>query len=654
MRSLLFYLLQVFISSGLLYGYYHFILRNKRFHHYNRFYLLAATVMSLVIPFLNIPLYFTESEKESLVIQTLSSISFQGKGSGLSPVVPVTEGSSWFSLQNIFYLLYAIIGTLLFSRILFSLVKIWRIKRSNPVKKLDAVYFVNTDEPSAPFSFFRWLFWNKRIELNSGKGEQLFRHELFHIEQKHSRDIIYMELLTVVFWINPFFHLIKKEIRAIHEFLADRFAIGENKKWEYAELLLMQAFQTNQQLVNPFFNTYIKRRIAMITNSTKPSYQYLRKLMVLPVTALVVFLFAFSYKVKNKTAMARNNDPVVVRQLLADTGTRPLRDTLRLQEIKPDNIVNAPWAAENNLIIIDGVERPGITIAEVDKLLKAVDIYSVNVLKGRTAIDAYGAKGRNGVVVINTKKASPGNSEMKLQEIRPDLDTAIVPGKLTIEPYFPGGEKNWKKYLQQNINALVPVDKGAPAGSYTVAIQFLVSKDGSLSDIKPLTNHGYGMEQEVVRLISKGPRWEPVMIDGKYLAAYKKQLVTFEVSEEAGKTKSVVTTRPLEKVESEARFPGGETKWKQYLEYNFNKSVLNDPKIPKGDYTVVIQFIVDDRGDISDIRPLTKFGYGMEEEAVRMIAKGPKWSPAFEKGNPVTSYKKQLITFVVGKERYFY
>ena len=83
----------------------------------------------------------------------------------------------------------------------------------------------------------------------------------------------------------------KKELKAIHEFLADRFAVTENTKWEYAELLLMHALQTRNSLVNPFFHNQIKRRIAMITNSSKPGSQYLRKLMVLPFAALLILLF---------------------------------------------------------------------------------------------------------------------------------------------------------------------------------------------------------------------------------------------------------------------------------------------------------------------------------------------------------------------------
>jgi beta-lactamase regulating signal transducer with metallopeptidase domain len=305
MNQLLFYLLQVVAASGLLYGYYHFVLRNKRFHRYNRFYLLAAVVISIIIPFFNIPVYFSKDEAATLaVFQTLQVFSSAVVEEPVTnAAVHETSSAAWITLENLIYLFYITILSFFFLRVLVSLFKIRTLIKSNTAEKIDKIEFINTNEPGTPFSFFRWLFWNRKIELNSEKGEQIFRHELFHIQQKHSWDIIFMELISTIFWLNPFFHLMKKELKAIHEFLADEFAITENRNWQYAELLLMQALNTNNRLVNPFFHNQIKRRIAMITSSSKPSYRYLRKLMVLPLAGIVIFLFAFNYKNK------QNSDP---------------------------------------------------------------------------------------------------------------------------------------------------------------------------------------------------------------------------------------------------------------------------------------------------------------------------------------------------------
>ncbi len=98
------------------------------------------------------------------------------------------------------------------------------------------------------------------------------------------------------------------------------------------------------------------------------------------------------------------------------------------------------------------------------------------------------------------------------------------------EAYFTGGEKAWIKFLTKNIDPDVPVRKNAPPGNYMVIIQFIVNKDGTL-DVEPLTNFGYGMEEEVVRAINMSPLWVPAEQDGKKVRAYRKQPITFSVPE---------------------------------------------------------------------------------------------------------------------------
>ena len=106
----------------------------------------------------------------------------------------------------------------------------------------------------------------------------------------------------------------------------------------------------------------------------------------------------------------------------------------------------------------------------------------------------------------------------------------------------------------------------------------------------------------------------------------------------------------FDKVEIDAGFPGGDAKWRQFLERNANGSVATDNNAPEGSYTVVVQFVVDKEGNISDVRALTNYGYGMEEEAIRVIRKGPKWIPAVQNGRQVKAYRKQPITFRVEQE----
>lgn len=123
---------------------------------------------------------------------------------------------------------------------------------------------------------------------------------------------------------------------------------------------------------------------------------------------------------------------------------------------------------------------------------------------------------------------------------KPDGGTGIIETKpepkeeqiLSIVEIDAKYEGNWKAFLENNLNGNVPVDNGAPAGRYSVMVKFVVDKEGKLSDIIALTNHGYGMEEEAIRVIKKSKTWEPAIQNGSKVKAYRKQVITFDVMED--------------------------------------------------------------------------------------------------------------------------
>jgi len=100
--------------------------------------------------------------------------------------------------------------------------------------------------------------------------------------------------------------------------------------------------------------------------------------------------------------------------------------------------------------------------------------------------------------------------------------------KVDIEASFPGGVSKWRQYLEQSLNPAIPLNRGAPAGTYTVIVQFIVNKDGKISDIKPLTKHGFGMEDQAIKAIRTGPKWIPAQVNGVKVNSYRKQPFTFQ------------------------------------------------------------------------------------------------------------------------------
>jgi len=455
MYAVIIYGLQVSAISGILYGYYHFFLRNSRFHQYNRFYLLFIIVASFTIPFLRIPLYFQSADDIPVLYKTLAAITVYSNGTAAAPAAPRWH---WQQLAGI---VYAIVLLVLFARLFLSVLHVLRLRKKYTEEHHYGYTLLQTTEPGTPFSFFRLLFWNTEISLFSSQGQQVLRHELFHIRQKHSIDILLAELACVVCWINPFFHLLKKELKTIHEFLADRHASHSANKWDYAETLLMQTLRTSHSLVNPFFHNQIKRRIAMITNNQQTRYQYLKKIMVLPVFAITVGVIAVQCKSQDK------------KDVIADE-TNPPAGQLTIIPSKKENSTDSP-----------GKKPETIEITEIPPTNN------------------------------NASKPKPGVYE-----------------KVEIEAAYPGGYDAWKKFLQSNINADIPPDNGAPTGTYTTFIQFIVDKDGSISDIKSLTRHGYGMETEALRVIKLSGKWSPAIVNGQPVKAYRKQPITFQVTEQ--------------------------------------------------------------------------------------------------------------------------
>src|SRR5215203_4269686 len=117
-------------------------------------------------------------------------------------------------------------------------------------------------------------------------------------------------------------------------------------------------------------------------------------------------------------------------------------------------------------------------------------------------------------------------------EEKKEEDENKVFEKVEVEAQFKGGEREWRKYLERNLDPNVPVENGANEGTYTVTVQFIVDKEGKISDVKALSSHGHGMEEEAIKVIRKGPDWVPAIQNGRNVKAYRKQPITFVVASE--------------------------------------------------------------------------------------------------------------------------
>lgn len=306
MEALFLYFGKMIAVSAVMSAYYLLFLRDKTFHHYNRFYLLLTMVLSLFLPLLKVE-YFT-IETDSRILLLLNQFNQN------SP--KVVENS--FNFWNLGASILALVSLFLLAKLTLGLLKIRQLKKEFQKEKIEGITFYNTNLHDAPFSFFRNLFWKKSILLQSDLGKQILKHEMVHIEQKHSFDKLFVQIMQSLFWFNPIFYFIKKEINLIHEYLADKKAVKQADTKAFAQMLLASHFSGNVlPATSPFLSSNLKKRLKMLTQKNT-KYSYARRILALPI--LFVVSFALLVNAKNIEIKKQNKEiAVTVQQLKKDT-----------------------------------------------------------------------------------------------------------------------------------------------------------------------------------------------------------------------------------------------------------------------------------------------------------------------------------------------
>jgi N-acetylmuramoyl-L-alanine amidase len=312
LQAIAVYLLKMVICTALMGTYYWIALRNKRFHYYNRFYLLLTVIISILIPFWNLQLVTFKSDNEQAI--RMFNVIYAGNGE-----VELTRNSSnLFNWQQWLAGLFFIVSLCALLSLAYRVIKIYRLKKHYPVSKMEEFDFINTDLQQAPFSFLKNIFWRNDISLDEITGQQILEHELTHIKERHSWDKLFMQIVLSVFWINPFFWLIKTELYFIHEFIADKKAVKNKDTSAFAAMLLRA--QYGKAIFSPaqsFFYSPIKRRLTVLTTSKESRFSYARRTVALPLLACVVLLFAFRLQKQNNTIIMNTTAPF---KLVIDAG----------------------------------------------------------------------------------------------------------------------------------------------------------------------------------------------------------------------------------------------------------------------------------------------------------------------------------------------
>jgi hypothetical protein len=598
MLPFFYYLLKVTICSGIMYCYYVLALRNKRFHQYNRFYLLSSVALSFMVPLTKIELW-KETVQRSPVTTVITFVN------EADAYVAKNSYKIW-QWDNLFFIAIAIVSFVFLVTLFVSLRKIFVLIRKHPKKFWEGVCFVFTNSPGTPFSFFKYIFWNTEIDIESEAGRHILKHELAHVQENHTLDKIFLSVALIIGWCNPFSWLIKKELNMIHEFIADQKAISDGDAQSFAMMLLKATYpQQSFMLTNSFFHSPIKRRLLMLTSSKNARFTYLRRILVLPLLMAISLLFAFTFKQVKKRTSSSIYEQTERQQMLQGVEAVNFADaTLKKHDgtLTGETYKQTMFDTANNLAIHISISK-GTTMPvtptqlkdtlKISRALVLLDgkiitqeelkevqpsqIKSINVLKGEAAISKYGEKGKDGVIEVTT--ISSGQSIEQNQYVQEQQN-------------FSKQQQAFSKE-QQNLNKQ----------------QQTFSKE----------QQNYTKEQD-------------------------KNL------QEQAKYKTSVAKDESPQVDEAATFPGGADGWRRYLEKNLDANVLAKNGASAGLYNVKLSFDVSKDGTISNILAETKPGYGTEEEAIKAIARGPKWEPAKKDGLPVDSRVKQTISFMIAEK----
>lgn len=352
------YLLQVNLYLIVFYAFYRLLLSKETFFGLNRGYLIASTLLSFSIPVLQ-----SDWLKQWLAPQQVQEVAQQLNYQtyefiSAAPTVEV------ISIGEILSWIYFIVVGILLIGLIYRLIKAYRWV-NNPENSLQAC------------SFFNYIAVGEDLE---GR-EAIMVHEQIHVQQGHSADVLFFELHAIINWFNPVAYLYKKEIRKVHEYIADAAASDTlSDKSAYAMLLFHENFGVKaQDLTNSFFNqSILKQRIMMLQKNKSKRSALLKYGITAPL--FLGMLAVSSAFVSEKSTQGKT---VLESGLLTDS-TRTSK-----QKVK------------SPIYIVDGK----VTSSEKVKKIDQKDIESVNVLKGEPAIKKYGRIAGDGAIEIKLKKS---------------------------------------------------------------------------------------------------------------------------------------------------------------------------------------------------------------------------------------------------------
>ena len=289
MEALLFYLLNASAGTALFFIVYWMFLRNETFHTAKRWFLAGSLFLAVVLPL--VPFQYDvilAAENQRPVQQSLSD-TYRN--------IPVfsesTETITSFSWQQAIVLVYITGVAIFLMRLLSQTTILLRLMIKYSIKSLNGLRIVENDKYGLPFSFFSIVFINPKFHTQDDLPE-ILAHEQVHIRENHWFDLLFIELLTVIFWFNPFIWMFERAIKQNHEYLADKGVLAQGHTVGRYQAILVNQLMGMQiiGITNNLNFALSTNRLKMMTKKKTPNFKHAKFAWTLPIVALLLFAFA--------------------------------------------------------------------------------------------------------------------------------------------------------------------------------------------------------------------------------------------------------------------------------------------------------------------------------------------------------------------------
>jgi len=533
MISFLVYDLKVAVLVAVFYMFYRLLLSRETFHRVNRVVLLTTAVASFVLPLCVVTLHRTMVVDEPFG-------AYAANGNHSVAVAAEQQLPLW---QQAAVVLFFVGMAITLGRQIVGLLRVGQvIARSERHPQPDGTTICLADADVSPFSWMRYIVLS-RSEYNptclaqgptANVDSLILAHEREHISQHHTLDVLLVDTLTALQWFNPAMWMLRQDLRAIHEYEADAAVLSQGINMrQYQYLLIRKAVShCGYSVANGITHSTLKKRINMMLNKKSSSASLLKLLALLPIVGGVMALQA-----KTVTDYVYNEP----QKKVVKKGRKQGEIKLHGQTIKVDadtatstgTQVEVEVSRSETLFVLNG-EKVSPNVVET---LDPQTIDHIEVLKGPSAVEAYGEEGRHGAVVITTKAkvmvledARVDSTGVKFGETKEEepLEYAKVFDVVEQMPEFPGGTEALMTFLMKNVRYPDAAFKAGTEGQ--VIVTFIVEPDGVISNAKVVKKVSDDLDGEAIRLVGSMPKWKPGMQNGKAVRVKYTIPVTFRLA----------------------------------------------------------------------------------------------------------------------------